>query len=345
MRRVFRRLLAHIYYLKRPTLGFLPLLLGTTLLILVGGFCFQHLYTKDTLSFGAATYRTYCMIFMEHHGEYPRHIVLQTFYWILPLIGLVVVLDGIMRFSYHVLRRDENGKEWIQAVTRTYSNHVVLVGLGKVGVRVLQQLLKLGEDVVVLEKNPDNDNFAFAKRQDVPVLVGSVRQEGITEQLNVAAAKSIILATDDDLANLELAMDARQINPDIRVVLRMFDQDLASKIQDSMDIHQAYSTSAIAAPVFATSSVDRSIVNAFYVKERLLVVAELEIRAHSEITGRTVGDLRRENHIFVVSHERHGHVDFYPGGETEIQPGDRVTLQTEPDILRQVHDWNGGPVT
>jgi hypothetical protein len=71
MRRVFRRLLAHVYYLKRPTLGFLPLLLGTTLLILVGGFCFQHLYTKDTLSFGAATYRTYCMIFMEHHGEYP----------------------------------------------------------------------------------------------------------------------------------------------------------------------------------------------------------------------------------------------------------------------------------
>lgn len=343
MRRFLRRLLAHAYYLKRPTLGFLPLLLFTVLLILLGGFCVQHLYKKEALTFGAAAYRTYCMIFMEHHGEYPEHLILQAFYWLLPLIGLVVVLDGIVRFSYHVLRRDEHGKEWIQAVTKTYSNHVVLVGLGKVGIRVLQQLLKLGEDVVVLEKNPENENIAYAQRNDIPVLIGSGRQEGVAEQLNVQNAKSIILATNDDLANLEFAMDARQANSKIRVVLRMFDQDLASKIRDSMDIHQAYSTSALAAPVLATSSSDRSIVNAFYVKDHLLVVAELEIRPNTELIGRTVGDLRRDNKIFVVSHERDSQVNFYPVGDTIIQAGDRVTVQTEPEMLKQVHNWNGGP--
>ena len=348
MRRLFRQALAYLHYLKRPLLGFLPLLLIIVVTILIGGLVYQQLSEADPtaphqrLSFGKAAYLMYCMLFMEHAADYPRHPVLQFFYWVVPLLGLVVVLEGIVRFSSHILRRDENGKEWIQAVTKTYSNHVILVGLGKVGIRVLQQLLKLGEDVIVLEKNATNDNIAFAQKHKVPVLIGSGRQDGIVDQLNVASAKSIILATNDDLANLEFAMDARQANDNIRVVLRMFDQDLASKIRDSMDIHQAFSTSAIAAPVLATSSADRSIVNAFYVKDRLLVVSEIEITADSELVGRKVGDLRRENHIFIVSHESNGTTAFYPVSETQIQAGDRVTLQTEPEMLSQVHQWNGG---
>ena len=62
------------------------------------------------------------------------------------------------------------------------------------------------------------------------------------------------------------------------------------------------------------------------------------------MVGRKVDDLRREHHIFVVSHQRNGSVDFYPGGDTEIRANDRITLQTEPEMLGQVHEWNGGPV-
>ena len=83
--------------------------------------------------------------------------------------------------------------------------------------------------------------------------------------------------------------------------------------------------------------------NAFYVKDRLLVVAELEIRPDTKMVGRSVRELRREDNVFVVSHERNGTVDFYPGGDIQIQAGDLVTMQTEPGMLRKVHDWNGGP--
>ena len=148
-------------------------------------------------------------------------------------------------------------------MSKTLDHHVVLCGLGKVGLRVLQQLIRLNEQVIVLEKDTQCPNLAFARRHGIPVRIGHSREEGIFDDLNLAAAKSIIVATNDDLANLELAIDARKLKPGIRVVMRLFDQELASKIRDSFDIHLAFSTSELAAPVFATSSSDRSIINSF----------------------------------------------------------------------------------
>ena len=110
------------------------------------------------------------------------------FYWVLPPLGLVVVLDGIVRFSTHIMRRDGTGKEWIRAMAMTLNNHVVLCGLGKLGIRGLEQLISLKQDVIVLEKNPRCPNIAFAEKHGFAVLVGTGREEGITSRLTPAAS-------------------------------------------------------------------------------------------------------------------------------------------------------------
>src|SRR5690606_1858856 len=122
----------------------------------------------------------------------------------------------------------------------------------------------------------------------------------VVVDLNIRAAKSIILATSDDLANLELALDARKANPSVRVVLRMFDQELAQKVKDSFGIPVSFSTSALAAPLFATSSTDKSIINSFYIGEQLQVVAEMTVRGDSQLVGRTPGELQHEQHAFII---------------------------------------------
>ena len=151
----FRRLLANIIYLRRPLLEFLPVLAVATLIVILGGICHWALYKQEEITFAEALYMTYCMIFMEHLYEYPANPVLQILHWILPIVGLAVVLDAIVRFSYHFIGRDEHRQDWIRAMSKTYSNHVVLCGLGKVGLRVLSELLELGEEVVVLEDYDD----------------------------------------------------------------------------------------------------------------------------------------------------------------------------------------------
>ena len=64
-------------------------------------------------------------------------------------------------------------------------------------------------------------------------------------------ARAIIVATNDDMANLEVAMDARRLNKNVRVLLRLFDQQIAQKIAGALAIDGAFSASALAAPIIA----------------------------------------------------------------------------------------------
>lgn len=334
-----RRIAANLRYVKKPFRDFLPLLLGLVGLLVLGGLAFRAHY-PPTHSFGAGLYTTWSLVFGEAVNPWPEHWLPEVFCILMPPVGLVVILDGIVRFSYHILRRDETGQEWIRAVTQTLRDHVILCGLGKVGFRVLQKLVLLGERVVVLEKNPQCENLAWARGHGIPVRIGSGREAGIFEDLHTAAAKSIILATDDDLANLEMALDARKVKPGIHVVMRMYDQELAEKIRESMDIQLAFSTAELTAPLFATASSDRSILNAFYVGERLLVVARVSVQAGSELVGQSIGDLRRAHQAFVLTHRRNGQPALNPADDTRLAAGDLLTIQCEPEALRAVHRRN-----
>jgi voltage-gated potassium channel len=337
-----RRFRSNLAYLRRPFERFLPLLGILVGVLLVGGISFQQLYEHESLSFGRALYITYCLIFMEHLLPFPEHWVLRIFYIVLPPLGLAVILDGIVRFSYHLLRRDEKDPRWITAVAKTMNNHV-LVGLGKLGLRVLQELRRLDEQVLVLERDPQCPNLVLAHDLNVPVYIGSSRDEGVFDKLNFARAKSIILATNDDLANLEMALDARKIKPDITVVLRMFDPELADKIGDAFDLSLAFSTSEIAAPVFATSSSDRSIINSFYVEDELLVVARLTVREESALVQKPVRELGAGEHIFVLAYERDGSTETFPHSNVTFHAGDEITVQTKPEVLRHLHVLNKDP--
>lgn len=64
-------------------------------------------------------------------------------------------------------------------------------------------------------------------------------------------ARAIIIATNDDMANLEVALDARRMNPKIRVIMRLFDQRMADKFKEAALIDEAFSPAALAAPILA----------------------------------------------------------------------------------------------
>ena len=65
-----------------------------------------------------------------------------------------------------------------------------------------------------------------------------------------------MLTGDDDLGNLNTALAAAEINPGIRVVIRLFDQELGSHIPQLFDDAVALSSSALAAPGFVSAAID-----------------------------------------------------------------------------------------
>ena len=159
----------------------------------------------------------------------------------------------------------------------TYSNHIIVCGAGKIGYRVILELLNYEQDVVAIELNENGRFVEKIRNLGVPLLIADARRSETILKAGVQKADAIIPATDNELANLDIALDAREINPNIKVVLRMFDGELARRVEKGFGIHTAYSGSALAAPIFATAALRLNIKHSFYVGETLLHLSEIEI--------------------------------------------------------------------
>ncbi|HZS06201.1 MAG TPA: potassium channel family protein [Blastocatellia bacterium] len=141
------------------------------------------------------------------------------------------------------------------------SGHVIVAGIGSIGLRVVEELLKRGEYVVVIDSQ-EHSRFLpaiYAKR--VPTIIGDARIERTLRDAGMQEAKALLCVTRDDLTNLEVGLNAKLLNPRARVVLRIYDRLLAQSLDERLDIHFAFSMSLIAAEVlvrFAEEPVSRS---------------------------------------------------------------------------------------
>lgn len=128
--------------------------------------------------------------------------------------------------------------------------HTILCGLGRVGYQVMRELLQRGETVLVIESNPDDRFLELARSLGARTFVGDASLPKVLLDAGVLRACGLLSLIDDDLKNLEIGLNARAQCPDLRVILRVFDSEIADQMRDRLDIHFALSTSAIAAREF-----------------------------------------------------------------------------------------------
>jgi voltage-gated potassium channel len=225
-------------------------------------------------------------------------------------IVMATVMDFILRHRLPMLytRRSKRMK-----------NHVILCGLGQVGYRVLLELQRFDTEVTIIEENIDGPFVATVTDMGVPILFDDARNADVLIKAGLDRALAVVACTDDDLSNVEIALDAREIRPDIRVVLRLFDQRLASKIVASFDIELAFSASALAAPAFAAAAVDPSVKDTFYVAEMLYVHSSFWVPENSTLSKTTVWDLWGKYDVNTISFtDAADVVSWNPGPSTKI---------------------------
>jgi Trk K+ transport system NAD-binding subunit len=233
-------------------------------------------------------------------------------------------------------------QEFLTPRRRPMRNHVVLCGLGNVGFRVLEYLRKLGEEVIVVEKREHSQFLDQAKVMKVPVVVGDIRFDSVLKEVNIQQAKCLIAATNDDLANLDVSLSAREVRSDIRIVLRMFDQSLAKKVQGAFDIKTAFSTSALAAPAFAMAALDPSVIGSFFVGSDLMLNVEVAVGSGTRLNGMTTAELTDQGELTVLAHTDAdtGQRRLHPGGRQQIRTGDMLVVATTPDRLERLQQMN-----
>lgn len=131
-----------------------------------------------------------------------------------------------------------------------YANHVVVCGLGRLGYFIVEDLLKQGEQVVIIEKNGDTQSIEYFRRLGADVYIGDARLPQTLTDVNVVHAKALFSLINNDFANLEVGLNARSFEPSLRLILRIFDASMSKKIQENLDIHLTLSMTEIADNTF-----------------------------------------------------------------------------------------------
>ncbi len=304
-------------------------LLLMVLIVATGALIFRIYHAPERLSLWEAVYYSWSLVFGEPPERFPESWAIRPLFFLMPVLGLTIIIEGIVDFSLMLRDRRRYERSWCRTMATSMHDHVVLVGLGRLGYRVFKLLRKLGEAVVVFERDANNQFLEDVRRDGSPLFIGDARREALLEEANIRKAKSIILATDDDLANLEIALDARHLVPELPVVMRMFDQNIADKVGDAFDIHLAMSQSAISAPSFTMAAVDRSIEYSFAIDDRLVVMQRWQVCNGGPMCGRKVGDLMTEHGIGVVRRKSKDGSRLFPGPETVLEPGDELLVEGE----------------
>ncbi|MCX5124606.1 NAD-binding protein [Streptomyces sp. NBC_00347] len=212
------------------------------------------------------------------------------------LVAAVLEASGSFR-SASALRRPPRGT----------ADHIVLLGLGKIGTRVLARLRELDIPVVCVEEDPEARGIPLARSLRVPVILGDVTQDGILEAARIHRAHALLALTSSDTTNLEAILCARTIHPDLRVALRLYDDEFATAVHRTLRtahpqaVTRSRSVTSLAAPAFAAAMMGRQILGALPVERRVLLFAAIDVAGVPQLDGRTIADTTRPGHWRVLA--------------------------------------------
>jgi Trk K+ transport system NAD-binding subunit len=222
-------------------------------------------------------------------------------------------------------------------------DHVIVVGLGNVGTRVVGQLHDLGFDVACVDSDPNARGIPMARKLGLPIIIGKGYLEETLRAAGVETCSALVSVTSTDTVNLETALHARALREEIRIVLRLNDDDLAQRLQKTIGNTVSRSVAYLAAPAFAAAMLDHQVLRTVAVGRHVLLVAELLIEPGSELAGAPVRSAEREGQVRVLavqpsSPSMYGGsaasasgsgtpgTDWAPDHERPLQPGDRVLV-------------------
>jgi Trk K+ transport system NAD-binding subunit len=214
---------------------------------------------------------------------------------------------------------------------------VILCGLGRVGWRVLEFLRATEMPVVVVDSKADP---ADPRLQQVRVVRGDFREPTVLTKAGIENARGVLIVASDDLVNIAAALVARRLNANVRIVVRMFNQNLIPRLGKAVSNIYAQSVSALTAPLLALSALTGEGLGAFTIHDERWQIVRLAVGANSPLIGRRIAELARHFEVQVLAQQSQGeptprlllHVD----GQAPLNAGDSLVVCGEPQHLAQL---------
>lgn len=216
----------------------------------------------------------------------------------------------------------------IRGEPRPRGGHVIVVGLGNVGTRVVGELHDLGFDVACVDRDPGAQGVALARRLNLPVVIGEAYQEATLRGAALETAMALVSVTNSDIVNLETALQARAMREELRLVVSLYDDDLAQRVQKTVGNIVSRSVSYMAAPAFAAALLEHQVLRTIAVGRHVLLIADVRVEPGADIAGQTVTELEEGGLARVLALQLKGaqRFDWSPHRGYLLAPGDRVIV-------------------
>ena len=182
-------------------------------------------------------------------------------------------------------------------------NHVVVCGLGTVGARVLELLADRGIAVVGIDHNEDAPGVRTAHRLRVPVIIGDTSHAEVLRSAGIERCRAMLAITDGDITNLDAAMAVRDLNAEARITMRMFDGDLATRVEGRLALGTSKSVSMLVGPAVVAAVSGRRMQVTVSAGRRVLLLTEVAVETGADAVGSRLGDLVESGGLRVLAYQ------------------------------------------
>jgi Trk K+ transport system NAD-binding subunit len=218
---------------------------------------------------------------------------------------------------------------------RHLRNHIVVVGLSALGIRVVSDLTAAGYDVAVIEKNEENSFLSVVQKLDVPVIFGDATLGQTLRSARVDRARAVAVLTRDDMTNIETGivlteMLGTEVRPglnwtDVPLVLRVYDNTLGFAVAQRFGFENVRSTVELAAPWFIGAAVGLQVLGTFSVGQRSFVVGGMQVAPGSELDGLRMFELSTQTRVIAITRPN-ALVKLHPRRDARLHADDTVYL-------------------
>ena len=245
-------------------------------------------------------------------------------------IMVLIQLSPVMAFvEVRTLTYDEKAK----LMAEKMREHVIVVGCGHLGRRICHMLDELEAPFVIITLPKDryeNEYVAFMMKKRIPVIFGDARLSSTLLEAGIEKARTIMITVNDDVVNSAIAKKAKELNPGIRVVARIYGDEFADMLLKSGYADEVVSTTAIAAlSCVASCFLD--------VEFQLPGLVAIKIHEGSKAIGMTVREVEEGIGISVLATLRGGR--WIRDAGLLIEEGDTIVVCGDLRGLKRAFDF------
>lgn len=212
------------------------------------------------------------------------------------------------------------------------ADHVVLIGLGRVGKLVAQLLQELKQPVVGVHTH----DLEFGILPQMPLVISNSKDA--LNRVNINTAKSVVVVTDDEVTNLEIALRARVTNPQANLVIRTFDPRFSENVGQMLPYARVLGVYALAAEAFVAAAFGENIINLFRLNDQTTLVTEYQIEANDTLNGLLLAEIAYGYEVVPILHAkaRQRKHSFMPSDDIRLTVGDRLIVLATIEGLQRV---------